>query len=621
MRRKNERGVILLYTLIILSVTVFITLAYFEFAAGSLTASRREANALKARWIAHGIMERTMAMIQRNDLSPAHAHDSSGKYADGLWQRVVRGNSDGCVITVTGTCSGVSHTLSNALRLRYFSDYAMTCSGSRIIEMTPETSFPVLIAGTADIIARSYRSDIYIPAFAQHRPVTAGKVTITAGISNASIRIKRYGTSLRDIRTIQECRADSAAVDILADRIGDVPIPPLDAIWKRAREMHPYLPDDMPTQNTISIINPYLTRKVYFAAGKTMERRYACPKPFISGQRIYILPAAGHEPAMPVDPYRFADAYGTEHSFTVTPDAIVFNPPEHRYAYGCSPAGIATLNTFPLATEGYNNISEARGIDDVFIDGIQLSGNAFVRTGHALRILQVMPYVKFIGYGDGRKTDFATPHAAAPFVFVNEMRVSAYQAATNIMRFGIPPAYGSKITCYEKLPSLSFTKRPLDTSHSLYTDTAVTMRRIMLNAIPGQNTIVSDRPLYLEGRASRKVTVITTDDVYLGDIDGSIVSIYARAVFTTTADVRAHVFLYTQHDGLYPLSGMPASITGSIVSASVLRTGNFVNRLKGEPHVFTDSKTFPVSVRLSDIYAKDKEPLFFAIHDAYRGDR
>lgn len=597
----RSRGAILLYTLIILSVVMLISLAALSAALTLFGATEQSAFAEKSMWIAEAGLADITHRVKRNAVSPWDHRGERIEFGGGSYSlAIVPGER--YLFRSEGNYHGVRSLRTNSFRIHYFSDHAIAVRGPYAVEDgQSNAAFPILVDGP--VTMRPATMQYYLKSENAHAPLITltGTLSVLAP-SNSPVRCVAFG--YRGPMTVYPSLEHTTAGDFSAGhaRMIDMRFPSLAAVIERAAE-HALIEHVGET----NIVNPFLMEKEFLAAVGSGSM-YLLDRALPPYAHIYIVPSSSRSNRT-IDPYRYDDALNTEASYSIDGKRLIWHDISKRYRVLVNDASLARMNEFPLASAGYNNCSEARTIREVYADGAMLMKDGYTIRGRAIVLTKPLPGMFSAGYADGRKTRFRIPHPNAAMVFSAGIRVRDVYCDRGEIVFSRPPAYGERIDCYERIPVIEITKDMPSSSCDLFTDSSVRAWSISLNRLTGDK-YRTDAPIFISGETKQRTSIVSSGDVYIGSISASRypLAIYARTVFLCTPLVE-NVFIFTEAPNVYSLSGANARVEGCMVISRRTTAFTFENR-DLTARIIDEGIRIPAA-RTSELLLREKEPLFF----------
>ena len=260
----------------------------------------------------------------------------------------------------------------------------------------------------------------------------------------------------------------------------------------------------------------------------------------------------------------------------------------------------------------------------------------------------IAKYYSFLSErGDGQKLGFTVPLSLRyKYVYVNGKLDEGVKREGETLFFSTPPPNNALIGFLVKEPRLYGLRQVPPAGVGVFVDKIVRALRVDLGQMqhyPSKGLIVSDQPLYVTGSASFPVTIVSSKDVYIDNINRSaddpkpVGIVSGKAVWvhnvTMKSNINKRVYIFSQADRLYTTTmGSPKSVVNKsylkgvgIVVGSVHLAGqieNSYNRYpagirRPESHIFSREPFFSVQYRY-DPYFSDPRNLPPGVHPLVR---
>lgn len=233
--------------------------------------------------------------------------------------------------------------------------------------------------------------------------------------------------------------------------------------------------------------------------------------------------------------------------------------------------------------------------------------------------------------GDGQRLGFRVPvDLQYQYVYVDGVLDEDVRRDGDILLFGTPPPPNAAIGFLLKVPRIFGERQVPRHGVGIFADKLVTALRIDLGELqhyPSKGVIVSDRPLYVTGRAAYPVTIVSTEDIYIDKINSGLADprpvgiVSGKAVWVYNPEMKTNmnlrVFVHSQAGRIFtthsirPGSGGAPGEAGRIgvLVGSVQLAGRLANGYDAYPkgieeaHIFSPEPFFSVQYRYDPYFA------------------
>jgi hypothetical protein len=262
-----------------------------------------------------------------------------------------------------------------------------------------------------------------------------------------------------------------------------------------------------------------------------------------------------------------------------------------------------------------------RSISDVRINGVrQVEGRDIEIDRKARRIIVFRPdFAGEFARGDGRTTSFQAPEGfgASSVVFLDRRRMTEFKFVSGKLEFSLPPASGSRLTWYKRIPEISFVKEDPLPGTAVFIDKEVTVDVVDLDRVsyPSGSVLIFTGPILVRGKTSKALTIVTPGDIYLGNLSSvKGLVLYGRLAWIVSRgreSVLENVFVFSEGESIYPRekSADQVTLSGSLVLRN--EKGSLPGGGRSEPLVWNYGKIpNPVEVHLDAGKSRFLCPLF-----------
>jgi len=242
----------------------------------------------------------------------------------------------------------------------------------------------------------------------------------------------------------------------------------------------------------------------------------------------------------------------------------------------------------------------------------------------------IAKYYTFLAdHGDGHKLGFTVPVSLRyKYVYVNGERVDNVKREGGTLFFSTPPPKNASIGFMVRAPRIFGLRQVPPAGVGIFVDRIVRALKIDLGALqhyPAKGLIVSDRPLYVTGVASYPITIVSSSDIYIDNINRAsddlkpVGIISGKAVWIHNVNMKTNinrmVFVYSRAERIYTTT--TTRPTSTVNSAFAKGTGFIIGSVRLAGQLENGYAGYSASIRRQECHLFSNEP-FFSVQ--YRHD-
>jgi len=230
--------------------------------------------------------------------------------------------------------------------------------------------------------------------------------------------------------------------------------------------------------------------------------------------------------------------------------------------------------------------------------------------------------------GDGRRLGFTVPLSLRyRYVYVNGSREEDVKREGERLFFSSPPPDNASIGFLVREPKIFGLRQAPPGGMGVFVDRTVSALKIDLGRMqhyPAKGLIVSHSPLYVTGKASFAVTIVSSSDIYIDNInresdDPKPVGIVSgKAVWvhndSMKTNINKRVFIYSQAERVYTTATVRPKSTAS--TAFSRGTGVIIGSVQLAGRIQNAYTDYPDSIQKEECHIFSREP-FFSVQYRY----
>ena len=352
------------------------------------------------------------------------------------------------------------------------------------------------------------------------------------------------------------------------------------ALLARSEKLFRYLGGERGSLKVQRILNPKLIAKDLVAVGDGSKFIFTYTPPGRKINQVYFRRVRQGQPldSVRIDPVADADAIGFNF-FNARMGRLYLPGAGSKVYLQLQKDAFAVLGRISYGTMNRSYCSVDHPFAKFYIDS--LSEMQRYREGDHYKVDYLRKEIEFLDAdlisryytflterGDGRRLGFRVPLSLRyKYVYVNGKLEEGVKREGETLFFSTPPPDNASIGFMVRIPRLFGLRQVPPAGVGVFVDKMVSALRIDLGQLqhyPSRGLIVSDRPLYVTGKAAHPVTIVSSGDIYMDNINrGSddpkpVGIISGKAVWIENSSMKTNicrrVFVHSRADRIYTTS-------------------------------------------------------------------